>query len=108
MTSRFPVPDAPAGRLADRAHPPTEPRRVTTRSPRPGVDHLAIGGPHRAEIGRAGNVSWGASGAPELVDEATTAAGEVLVVTLDDAGARPVVEQARVGQHPLRAAWRST
>jgi DNA repair exonuclease SbcCD nuclease subunit len=97
VTSRFPVPDAPEdGHRIGLIHRTSRPRDDEIAAA--GVDHLAIGGPHRAESGRAGNVSWAASGAPELVDEETTAAGEVLLVTLDDGGGRPVVERVRVGR----------
>jgi hypothetical protein len=63
-----------------------------------GVDYLAIGGPHAAAIGRAANVSWASSGAPELVDVERDAAGEALVVTLDETAAQPVVKRERVGR----------
>jgi DNA repair exonuclease SbcCD nuclease subunit len=57
------------------------------------VDLLAIGGLHTATNGRAGSVSWGASGAPEVVDpvDAVDGAplGSVLLVTLDDTSGQP-------------------
>jgi hypothetical protein len=76
------------------------------RAPRPrddeiaaaGVDYLAIGGASAAETGRAATVSWGASGPPELIDVERDGQGEVLVVTLDEAAARPSVERQQVGR----------
>jgi hypothetical protein len=97
VTSRFPVPDAPQdGWRIALIHRATRPRDDEIAAA--GVDHVAIGGPHRAEVGRAGNVSWGASGVPELVDEETTTVGEILIGTLDDAAARPIVDRFRVGR----------
>ncbi len=97
VTSRFPVPDAPQdGWRIGLIHREVRPRDDEIAAS--GVDHLAIGGPHRAEIGRAGNVSWGSSGVPELLDEETTTVGEVLMVTLDDAAPRPIVDRMRVGR----------
>ena len=43
-------------------------------------------------------MSWGASGAPELVDVERDHGGEVLLVTLDEAAARPTIEQLKVGR----------
>jgi hypothetical protein len=63
-----------------------------------GVDYLAIGGPTAAATGRAATVSWGASGPPELVDVERDGLGEVLLVTLDEAAARPTIERHRVGR----------
>lgn len=63
-----------------------------------GVDYLGIGGPHAAAWGRAGTVTWGVSGAPELVDIERDRAGEVLLVTLDDAAAHPTVERRVIGR----------
>jgi DNA repair protein SbcD/Mre11 len=97
VTSRFPVADAPEdGWRIGLIHRLTRPRDDEIAAA--GVDHLAIGGPHRAEVGRAGNVSWGVSGAPELLDEETTTVGEVLLVTLDDGVPHPIVDRMRVGR----------
>lgn len=63
-----------------------------------GVDYLGIGGPHTAATGRAGAVTWGVSGAPELVEVEHDQAGEVLLVTLDDAAAHPTVERRVIGR----------
>lgn len=79
---------------------------VIDRSSRPrddeiaaaGVDYLAIGGTQAAASGRAATVSWGSSGAPELVRIEGEPAGEVFVVTLDEAAARPTIERQRVGR----------
>jgi hypothetical protein len=43
-------------------------------------------------------VSWGVSGAPELVDVEHDSAGEALIVTLDEAAAQPSVRRERVGR----------
>ncbi len=63
-----------------------------------GVDYLAIGGPDQAGSGRAATVSWGSSGAPELVQLDGGASGEVLIVTLDEAAPRPAIDRRRVGR----------
>jgi DNA repair exonuclease SbcCD nuclease subunit len=63
-----------------------------------GVDYLGIGGPHTAAAGRAGTVTWGVSGAPELADVERDEAGEVLLITLDDATAHPTVERRAIGR----------
>jgi exonuclease SbcD len=65
-----------------------------------GLDYLALGHWHSAIEGRAGNVSYAYSGAPEPVAVDQDGAGQVLIVTLDDSGGRHVVsiEPKRVGQ----------
>ena len=65
-----------------------------------GLDYLAMGHWHSAIEGRAGNVSYAYSGAPEPVAVDQDGAGQVLIVTLDDASGRHVVsiEPKRVGQ----------
>jgi DNA repair exonuclease SbcCD nuclease subunit len=65
-----------------------------------GLDYLALGHWHSAIEGRAGNVSYAYSGAPEPVAVDQDGAGQVLIVTLDDQSGRHVVkvEPKRVGQ----------
>jgi exonuclease SbcD len=65
-----------------------------------GLDYLALGHWHSAIEGRAGNVSYAYSGAPEPVAVDQDGAGQVLIVTLDDQNGRHVVtiEPKRVGQ----------
>jgi exonuclease SbcD len=65
-----------------------------------GLDYLAMGHWHSAIEGRAGNVSYAYSGAPEPVAVDQDGAGQVLLVTLDDRGGRHFVsiEPKRVGQ----------
>ena len=65
-----------------------------------GLDYLAMGHWHSAIEGRAGNVSYAYSGAPEPVAVDQDGAGQVLLVTLEDRGGRHVVtiEPKRVGQ----------
>jgi DNA repair exonuclease SbcCD nuclease subunit len=65
-----------------------------------GLDYLALGHWHSAIEGRAGNVSYAYSGAPEPVAVDQDGAGQVLIVTLDDSSGRHVVsiEPKRVGQ----------
>jgi DNA repair exonuclease SbcCD nuclease subunit len=65
-----------------------------------GLDYLALGHWHSAIEGRAGNVSYAYSGAPEPVAVDQDGAGQVLIVTLDDSAGRHVVsiEPKRVGQ----------
>jgi Calcineurin-like phosphoesterase len=65
-----------------------------------GLDYLAMGHWHSAIEGRAGNVSYAYSGAPEPVAVDQDGAGQVLIVTLEDHGGRHVVtiEPKRVGQ----------
>jgi DNA repair exonuclease SbcCD nuclease subunit len=67
---------------------------------RTGLDYLAMGHWHSAVEGRAGNVTYAYSGAPEPVAVDQDGAGQVLIVTLDDKGGRHVVtlEPKRVGQ----------
>jgi calcineurin-like phosphoesterase family protein len=97
ISSRFPANGLPDdGWRIGLIHRETRPRDDEIASA--GVDYLAIGGPHSAATGRAANVSWGASGAPELVDVQTDTAGEALVVTLDEASAQPATRRERVGR----------
>jgi hypothetical protein len=65
-----------------------------------GLDYLALGHWHSAIEGRAGNVSYAYSGAPEPVAVDQDGAGQVLIVTLEEQGGRHVVkiEPKRVGQ----------
>jgi DNA repair exonuclease SbcCD nuclease subunit len=65
-----------------------------------GLDYLAMGHWHSAIEGRAGNVSYAYSGAPEPVAVDQDGAGQVLLVTLDDRDGRHFVsiEPKRVGQ----------
>ena len=65
-----------------------------------GLDYLALGHWHSAIEGRAGNVTYAYSGAPEPVAIDQDGAGQVLIVTLDDRGGRHLVSIApkRVGQ----------
>ena len=65
-----------------------------------GLDYLALGHWHSAIEGRAGNVSYAYSGAPEPVAVDQDGAGQVLIITLDDQSGRHVVkiEPKRVGQ----------
>ncbi len=65
-----------------------------------GLDYLALGHWHSAIEGRAGNVTYAYSGAPEPVAIDQDGAGQVLIVTLDDRGGRHQVsiEPKRVGQ----------
>ncbi|MGA3030883.1 MAG: DNA repair exonuclease [Candidatus Limnocylindrales bacterium] len=65
-----------------------------------GLDYLALGHWHSAIEGRAGNVEYAYSGAPEPVAVDQDGAGQVLLVTLDDRGGRHIVtvEPRRVGQ----------
>ena len=67
---------------------------------RTGLDYLALGHWHSAIEGRAGNVTYAYSGAPEPVAIDQDGAGQVLIVTLDDRGGRHQVsiEPKRVGQ----------
>jgi calcineurin-like phosphoesterase family protein len=101
LTSRFPASDLPDdGWRIGIVHRPSRPRDDEIAAS--GVDYLAIGGPHVAETGRAATVSWGVSGAPELVDVAEAATSDatedVLLVTLDEAAARPATERLTVGR----------
>jgi len=65
-----------------------------------GLDYLALGHWHNAMEGRAGEVTWAYSGAPEPVALDQDGAGFVLVVTLDLRDGRRVVgiERERVGR----------
>jgi DNA repair exonuclease SbcCD nuclease subunit len=67
---------------------------------RTGLDYLALGHWHSAIEGRAGNVTYAYSGAPEPVAIDQVGAGQVLLVTLDDRGGRHQVsiEPKQVGQ----------
>ena len=68
---------------------------------RTGLDYLALGHWHSAVEGRAGNVTYAYSGAPEPVAVDQDGAGQVLIVSLDDkGGSRHEVKIAakRVGQ----------
>ena len=96
VSARFPASGLPDdGWRIGIVHRETRPRDDEIAAA--GVDYLAIGGPHTAATGRAATVSWGASGAPELVDVERDTAGEALIVTLDDA-AQPAIERQRIGQ----------
>jgi hypothetical protein len=66
---------------------------------RTGLDYLALGHWHSAMEGRAGNVSYAYSGAPEPVAVDQDGAGQVLLVTLEEQAGRHVVaiEGRRVG-----------
>lgn len=97
VTARFPAADLPDdGWRIGVIHREARPRDDELAGA--GVDYLAIGGPHAAETGRAGTVTWGASGAPELVDVEHDRAGDILIVTLDDQAAHPAVERRTVGR----------
>jgi DNA repair exonuclease SbcCD nuclease subunit len=97
LTSRFPASDlSDDGWRIAIVHRPTRPRDDEIAAS--GVDYLAIGGPHVADAGRAAGVTWGVSGPPELVDVTQAGTGEVLLVTLDEAAARPTVERLTVGR----------
>jgi exonuclease SbcD len=65
-----------------------------------GLDYLALGHWHNARQGRAGNVIYAYSGAPEPVAVDQDGAGQVLLVTLDVRGNDHVVtvDARRVGQ----------
>jgi DNA repair exonuclease SbcCD nuclease subunit len=65
-----------------------------------GLDYLALGHWHSAMEGRAGNVSYAYSGAPEPVAVDQEGAGQVLLVTIEERDGRHVVtvEPRRVGQ----------
>jgi len=97
VTTRFPASDLPEEGwrigIIQRATRPRDDEIAAS-----GVDYLAIGGPNDAVTCRAANVTWGSSGAPELVDVEHDHGSEVLLVTLDEAAARPMVEQLRVGR----------
>jgi len=65
-----------------------------------GLDYLALGHWHSAIEGRAGNVTYAYSGAPEPVAVDQDGAGQVLLVTLEERGGRHLVSivPKRVGQ----------
>ncbi len=66
-----------------------------------GLDYLALGHWHSAVEGKAGNVTYAYSGAPEPVAIDQDGAGQVLLVTLDDKGGsrhEVKIEAKRVGQ----------
>jgi DNA repair exonuclease SbcCD nuclease subunit len=65
-----------------------------------GLDYLALGHWHSAIEGRAGNVTYAYSGAPEPVAVDQDGAGQVLLVTLEERSGRHLVsiEPKRVGQ----------
>ncbi len=66
-----------------------------------GLDYLALGHWHSAVEGRAGNVTYAYSGAPEPVAVDQDGAGQVLLVSLDDKGGsrhEVTIEAKRVGQ----------
>ena len=65
-----------------------------------GLDYLALGHWHSAIEGRAGNVTYAYSGAPEPVAVDQDGAGQVLLVTFEERGGRHQVsiEPKRVGQ----------
>jgi exonuclease SbcD len=68
---------------------------------RTGLDYLALGHWHSAVEGRAGNVTYAYSGAPEPVAVDQDGAGQVLLVTLDDKGGtrhEVRIQAKRVGQ----------
>lgn len=97
VTARFPAPDLrDDGWRIGVVHAAERPRDDEIAGA--GVDYLAIGGPHSAASGRAGTVSWGVSGVPELVDLERDGSGEVLLVTLDEAVAHPTIERRPVGR----------
>ncbi len=68
---------------------------------RTGLDYLALGHWHSAVEGRAGNVTYAYSGAPEPVAVDQDGAGQVLLVSLDDKGGsrhEVKIQAKRVGQ----------
>jgi exonuclease SbcD len=68
---------------------------------RTGLDYLALGHWHSAVEGRAGNVTYAYSGAPEPVAIDQDGAGQVLIVSLDDKGGsrhEVKIQAKRVGQ----------
>ena len=61
-----------------------------------GLDYIALGHVHAAEVHRAGGVTWGYSGASERVAVEQDGPGTVLLVTLDaQAGAKKVTVEER-------------
>jgi DNA repair protein SbcD/Mre11 len=69
-----------------------------------GLDYLALGHWHSFRQGRAGDTTWAYAGAPEPVALDQDGAGQVVLVTLNDAGGNRTVEvEARsVGQTRIR------
>ena len=64
-----------------------------------GLDYLALGGAMALQQGVVGTTRWADPGPPELVEERTTTAGQVLLVTLDpDARERVQIEPRTVGR----------
>ncbi|MEA2676863.1 MAG: repair protein SbcD/Mre11 [Chloroflexota bacterium] len=63
-----------------------------------GLDYLALGHVHSVRDGRAGNVSWAYSGAPEPVALDQDGAGQVLLVNLEERDGQRVV---RVEPRPV-------
>ena len=69
-----------------------------------GLDYLALGHWHSFQQGRVGNTAWAFSGAPEPVQIDQDGAGQVLLVTLDPAGAQTkvTIEARPVGKTRLQ------
>jgi DNA repair exonuclease SbcCD nuclease subunit len=65
---------------------------------RSGLDYLALGHWHSFRKGRSGMTTWAYPGAPEAVAIDQDGAGQVLLVTLDDAPAGVTVEPIQVGR----------
>ena len=97
LTARFPASGLPDdGWRIGVVHRASRPRDDEIAAA--GLDYLAIGGPHPVSSGRAATVSWGSSGAPELVHLDGEPTGEILLVTLDEGAPRPTIERHRVGR----------
>jgi hypothetical protein len=97
ITGRFPAPDLRDDRWrVGLVHRLVRPRDDEIAGA--GVDYLAVGGLHEAASGSAADVAWGASGAPDLVDNRDRS-GEVLLIRLEERGERRAasVERRRVG-----------
>ena len=97
ITGRFPAPDLRDDRWrVGLVHRQARPRDDEIAGA--GVDYLAVGGLHEAASGSAADVAWGASGAPDLVDNRDRS-GEVLLIRLEERGDRRAasVERRRVG-----------
>ena len=64
------------------------------------LDYLALGHWHSTQKGKAGRTSWAYSGAPEPIAMDQDGAGNVLLVTLEEADGRKrvTVEERRVGR----------
>ena len=73
-----------------------------------GLDYLALGHWHSAIEGRAGNVTYAYSGAPEPVAVDQDGAGQVLLVTLDERGGRHVGLHRAQARRPDAAARSSS